>query len=74
MRTQKIYPLPLILFCSEYWRDLATWIKDTMMKNDTILNSDPDQLYIRDDPAEVVGIINRHREWKKQKIAKSTDS
>lgn len=74
MQTQKIYPLPLILFGSEYWRDLAAWIKDTMIRNDTILNSDLDLLYITDDPAEVVAIINRHREWKQQKIAESKDS
>ena len=45
-----------------------------MIRNDTILSSDPGLLYITGDPAEVVAIINRHRAWKKQKIAESTDS
>ena len=68
MQTEKIYPLPLILFGSEYWRDLHAWIKNTMIKNDTIVSSDLNLLYLTDDPAEVVDIMNKHRAWKQQKI------
>jgi uncharacterized protein (TIGR00730 family) len=71
MQTAKIYPLPLILFGCEYWQDLYTWIKNTMVKNETIISNDLDLLYMTDDPDEVLAIINRHREWKKQKIAES---
>ncbi len=73
MQTEKIYPLPLILFGSEYWQDLHSWIKNTMIKNDTILSSDLELLYMTDDPDEVVDIINRHRDWKKQRIAEAND-
>ena len=48
-------------------------IKNTMIKNDTILSSDLELLYLTDDPDEVVDIINRHREWKKQRIAEAND-
>jgi uncharacterized protein (TIGR00730 family) len=71
MQTAKIYPLPLILFGCEYWQDLYTWIKNTMIKNETIFSSDLDLLYMTDDPDEVIAIINEHREWKKQKIAEA---
>ena len=71
MQTEKIYPLPLILFGSEYWQDLYFWIKNTMIKNDTITSSDLNLLYMTDDPDEVVTIINSHREWKKARIAES---
>ena len=71
MQTDKIYPLPLILFGCEYWQHLYTWIKNTMIKNDTIASSDLDLLYMTDDPEEVIDIINKHREWKKQKIEQS---
>ncbi|MGD2054944.1 MAG: TIGR00730 family Rossman fold protein [Gammaproteobacteria bacterium] len=71
MQTAKIYPLPLILFGSEYWQGLYTWIKNIMVENETIISSDLDLLYMTDDPVEVLAIINRHREWKKQKIAES---
>ena len=74
MQTEKIYPLPLILFGSEYWRDLHAWIKNTMIKNDTIGSSDLELLYMTDDPDEVIAIINRHREWKKTRIAESEDT
>ena len=68
MQTAKIYPLPLILFGSEYWQDLYTWIKNTMIQNETIVSNDLDLLYMTDDPGEVVDIMNRHRSWKKRKI------
>ncbi len=68
MQTQKIYPLPLILFGREYWQDLHAWIQHTMIKNDTIVSNDLNLLYLTDDPDEVVDIMNRHRAWKQQKI------
>ena len=71
MQTEKIYPLPLILFGCEYWQHLHDWIKNTMIKNDTIASRDLDLLYMTDDPEEVVNIINQHREWKKHMIAES---
>ncbi|MGD2160976.1 MAG: TIGR00730 family Rossman fold protein [Gammaproteobacteria bacterium] len=74
MQTAKIYPLPLILFGSEYWQGLYTWIKNIMVENETIISSDLDLLYMTDDPVEVLAIINRHREWKKQKIAESRNN
>ena len=73
MQTEKIYPLPLILFGCEYWQDLYGWIKNTMIKNDTISSGDLDLLYMTDDPDEVVDIINKHREWKKTRIAASEE-
>jgi len=45
-----------------------------MIKNDTIVSSDLDLLYMTEDPDEVVDIINKHREWKKLKIAESVDN
>lgn len=71
MQTQKIYPLPLILFGSEYWQDLYNWIKNTMITNDTIASNDMDLLYMTDNPDEVIDIIKQHREWKKTKIAEA---
>ena len=73
MQTAKIYPLPLILFGSEYWQDLYTWIKNTMIKNETIISDDLDLLYLTDDPDEVVDIMNRHRSWKTEKITEAKE-
>ena len=73
MQTEKIYPLPLILFGCEYWQDLYSWIQNTMIKNDTIASSDINLLYMTDNPDEVVDIINKHREWKIRRIAESKE-
>jgi predicted Rossmann-fold nucleotide-binding protein len=68
MQTEKIYPMPLILFGCEYWQKLYDWINDTMLKHEVISNEDIDLLHMTDDPDEVVKIITRHREWKQKKI------
>jgi uncharacterized protein (TIGR00730 family) len=71
MQTEKIHPMPLVLFGSEYWQHLYDWINDVMLKHETISNEDIDLLHMTDDPDEVINIITRHREWKQQKISEA---
>lgn len=66
MQTNKIHPLPLIMFGSEYWDGLLTWMKDTMLKNKTVSEEDFSFIKVTDDPREVVAIMNRHRDWKEE--------
>ncbi|NNE63482.1 MAG: TIGR00730 family Rossman fold protein [Gammaproteobacteria bacterium] len=68
MQTEKIYPMPLILFGSEYWQDLFDWINGTLLQHEVISNEDIELLHMTDDPDEVIRIIVDHREWKQQKI------
>jgi len=67
MQTHKIYPLPLILFGSEFWGGLIDWIKTTLVDYKTINANDLDLLTITDDPQEVVNIMLEHRHWKNNK-------
>jgi len=67
MQTHKIYPLPLILFGTEFWGGLLDWIKSTLIEYETISPEDLDFIKITDDPQEVLEIMLEHRHWKQQK-------
>lgn len=67
MQTCKIYPLPLILFGSEYWQGLLDWMRNTMLVKGTISEEDFAHIKITDDPEEVLAIIEAHRAWKEEK-------
>jgi len=66
MQTNKIYPIPLILYGSQFWGGLIDWIKSTLIEYETISEADLDLITITDDPQEVLDIMLRHREWKNQ--------
>lgn len=68
-QTDKIYPLPIILFGTEFWQGLVDWMKSTLVEYKTISKEDLDLITITDDPEEVVQIMLRHREWKQQQRA-----
>jgi len=64
MQTCKIYPLPLVLFGTEYWSGLLDWMRGTMLANKTISDEDFSFIKLTDDPQEVVEIMKVHRNWK----------
>jgi len=68
MQTNKIYPMPLILFGCEYWHGLYEWIKNTLLDNGAISQQDLQLVCMTDDVEEVVDVINKHREWKMKKM------
>ncbi|MDH5484496.1 MAG: TIGR00730 family Rossman fold protein [Gammaproteobacteria bacterium] len=74
MQTSKIYPMPLILFGTEYWGGLIDWIKSTLLANGAINVKDLELVVVTDDEDEVVKVINAHREWKLKKIAEEKKS
>lgn len=65
LQTHKIYPIPLVLFGTEFWQGLVDWIKTTLIEYQTISEKDLDLITITDDPQKVLDIMIRHREWKK---------
>lgn len=67
MQTEKIYPMPLILFGVEFWQGLIEWLKKTMLPNGTISGSDFEFITLTDDIDEVVSTLVKHREWKEAK-------
>ena len=68
LQTHKIYPLPLVLFGTEFWQGLLEWMRKVMLPHGTISEEDFELMTITDDPAEVVRIMSEHREWKLNKI------
>ncbi len=64
MQTDKIYPIPLVLFGAEFWQGLVDWIKIRLLEYKTISEKDLDLFTITDDPQEVLDFMVRHREWK----------
>jgi uncharacterized protein (TIGR00730 family) len=66
MQTHKVYPLPLVLFGSDFWGGLMDWLKNKMLEYGTISEEDMQLISVTDDVEEVVKIMMAHREWKDQ--------
>jgi uncharacterized protein (TIGR00730 family) len=73
MQTQKIYPLPLVLYGIEYWQGLVDWMRNTMLPRGAIYESDFDYIRLTDDIDETVAVMCEHRKWKLEQIEKSRD-
>jgi uncharacterized protein (TIGR00730 family) len=57
IQTHKIRNFPVVLFGSEYWNGLLSWIRDFAMKEGKISEQDLKLLHMTDSPAEVVEIV-----------------
>ncbi|PID43405.1 MAG: TIGR00730 family Rossman fold protein [Gammaproteobacteria bacterium] len=68
MQTHRVYPIPIVLFGSQFWTGLLDWIKSSMESNAYINHSDLDLIQVTDDIDEIVEIMVRHRDWKQAKI------
>jgi len=66
MQTHKIYPMPIVLFGSEFWGGLLDWIKSTLISYKVISADDINYIKVTDDPQEVLDIMMEHREWKEE--------
>jgi uncharacterized protein (TIGR00730 family) len=54
IQTGKVLHFPVILFGSDYWDELLTWIRGEALAHGMISPNDLDLLYVTDDPDEVV--------------------
>ena len=68
MQTLKIYPLPLILFGTDFWQGLVDWLKSGPLKQGLISPEDLNIITLTDDIDEVIREICAHRQWKEQQI------
>jgi uncharacterized protein (TIGR00730 family) len=64
IQTHKAYPMPLVLFGSQFWSGLMVWLKTTLVEYGTISAEELNLITVTDDPQEVVNIMNKHRQWK----------
>lgn len=59
IQTKRIRYFPIILMGSEFWSGLMDWVKNTLLKEDTITEDDFEIFNIVDTPEEALGIIKR---------------
>ena len=59
IQTKRIKSFPVLLIDSRYWKGLVDWIKDTLIKEKAISESDLDILTVVDTPEEAVRTIKR---------------
>ncbi len=58
IQTKKIKIFPIVLMGSEYWKDLMSWLKNTMLKRKYIDKEDLDLIYCTDDAKQAVKYID----------------
>jgi uncharacterized protein (TIGR00730 family) len=58
IQTRKIKNFPVVLFGSEYWGGMLNWLRNVMLKEGKITDTDVALLHLTDSPAEVVEIIS----------------
>ena len=59
IQTKRIRYFPVILLDSQFWEGLLDWVKKTLIKEQTITESDFDIFNVVDTPEEAVAIIKR---------------
>jgi uncharacterized protein (TIGR00730 family) len=57
VQTRKVTRFPVILFGSDYWAGLLTWIRTTLAETGTINAADLDLITVTDDIGEVMSVI-----------------
>ena len=65
IQTRKILHFPVVLFGSDHWRGLRTWIEQRLIADGLIASEDLTLLSVSDEPAEAVDTVvssyRRHR-------------
>jgi uncharacterized protein (TIGR00730 family) len=59
IQTKRIRSFPVILMDSSFWKGLLEWLKETLIKEKTIKESDFDIFQVADTPEEAISIIKR---------------
>ncbi|MCD6583360.1 MAG: TIGR00730 family Rossman fold protein, partial [Candidatus Omnitrophica bacterium] len=59
VQTHRINPFPIILVVSNYWKGMLTWLKNTLLKERTIVKKDLSLFEVVDTPQEVLKAIRK---------------
>jgi uncharacterized protein (TIGR00730 family) len=62
IQTRKIKNFPVILFGSEFWGGMLSWLKEAVVKAKNISSEDYGLLHLTDSPSEVVEIVVRSQD------------
>jgi uncharacterized protein (TIGR00730 family) len=66
IQTKKISDFPVILFGSEYWEGLISWMRERVLKENKINREDLESIRIVDDPEQVRDIVVKFHEQAEQ--------
>ncbi len=66
VQTQKVTSFPLVLMGVDYWSGLLAWLRDTVLAEGKIRQSDLDMLQLTDDVDEAVALMVAAREDRKR--------
>lgn len=58
IQTGKSTRFPIILMGTQYWAGLVDWLREEVLRNGNISAEDPDMLFLTDDPAEAISILD----------------
>jgi uncharacterized protein (TIGR00730 family) len=59
IQTKKIRDFPVVLFGTDYWNGLMTWMRDVVLPGGKIAEHDFRLFHVTDSPEEVVSIVTR---------------
>ncbi|MCF8025779.1 MAG: TIGR00730 family Rossman fold protein [Desulfobacteraceae bacterium] len=59
IQTDRVKPLPVILFGVDYWGGLVEWLKCQLLGNSMISPEDMEIVHLTDDPQEVLRVVMR---------------
>lgn len=59
IQTKRIKYFPIILMDSQFWNGLLDWVKNTLIKENTVSKSDFDIFNVVDTPEEAINIIKK---------------
>ncbi len=62
VQTGKTRRIPIILVCSDYWRGMLDWFRQTLLNEGMMNPEDMDLIQLIDEPAAVVAAIFKHYE------------
>lgn len=68
MQTQKAFPLPLVLYGSEFWKGLVDWVRNSVLESGYITEQELELVTVTDDIDEAVEIMCKHRAWKLHQV------
>ena len=63
IQTKRIRPFPVILFDSEYWKDMVTWLKKEVMESGNISLRNLDLFHITDSLDDAIEIIKKSEQY-----------
>lgn len=62
IQTGKARKMPIILVCSDFWRGMVEWFKETLVREGMISAEDMNLIQLIDEPEKVVEAIFKHYE------------